>query len=270
MAKRVAKIAVSAASQSFTSDQVKLFPSSNRSDVFDRNAKLNTEQNLISIVNRLTSRDSFVIDGLEIPDGTTLGKGSCNIHGYYFKLVSDITLSKAIKDAASGTDKKYLCFQIRTQTNTITRGDTVVAEYVELAVLDAQMQSTNTLVVGDPKDNSLRSLDSSTTDKEFYGLKLVVKDANSFTSHDTTPTAISGKELDNWYLPIAENKNNNWATIVSNDDSGETHRWNTQKILAEDILVTAKHATTANDNNPNPQDLMTYLDYNMMLDDGEI
>lgn len=72
------------------SSLVQVFPSSRRDDTFDRNARLNTEQNLISIVNRLNSVDSFVIDGLNLSankDGSiSITAGSCNIHGYYFKL----------------------------------------------------------------------------------------------------------------------------------------------------------------------------------------
>ena len=45
----------------YKSDKIRVFPSSKRDDAYDRNARLNTEHNLISLVNRLTGSKSFVI-----------------------------------------------------------------------------------------------------------------------------------------------------------------------------------------------------------------
>ena len=65
----------------FQSSQIKVFPSTKRNDIYDRSARLPTEYNLTNIINRLTSRDSFIIDGLSISNNI-LQSGSFNIHGY--------------------------------------------------------------------------------------------------------------------------------------------------------------------------------------------
>lgn len=80
-----------------SSDKIRVFPSSNRTDTYDRNARLNTEHNIVSIVNRLTNSQSFVIDGLTVSangNKVTIEKGSCNIYGYYFELdtVTDVVM----------------------------------------------------------------------------------------------------------------------------------------------------------------------------------
>lgn len=76
------------------SSNIDVFPTSKRDDKYDRNARLTSEQNLVSMVNRLTKTDSFVISGLNISSTTGyLRSGSCNIGGYYFKIKSDIRLS---------------------------------------------------------------------------------------------------------------------------------------------------------------------------------
>jgi len=73
---------------------IQVFPTSRRDDMYDRNARLNTEQNLVSIINRLTSQSAFIIDGLDVAvsgNNLTISEGSCNIHGYLFKITHNIT-----------------------------------------------------------------------------------------------------------------------------------------------------------------------------------
>jgi hypothetical protein len=43
------------------SDKIKVFPCGNRDPKYNRDSKYTTEHNLISMVNRLVDRDSFVI-----------------------------------------------------------------------------------------------------------------------------------------------------------------------------------------------------------------
>ena len=76
----------------YHSNNIKVFPSNRRSDIFDRQARLTTEQNLINIVNRLTGNKSFVIEGLEVQDNK-INIGKCNINGYYFELNSQININ---------------------------------------------------------------------------------------------------------------------------------------------------------------------------------
>ena len=86
------------------SGNIQVFPTSRRDDSRDRNARLNTEQNLVSIINRLTSQPAFIIDGLEVSisgNSLTIKNGSCNIHGYLFKILNDITYNASPKDNGS-------------------------------------------------------------------------------------------------------------------------------------------------------------------------
>ena len=116
------------------SQNISVYPTYKRDDKYDRNARLNSEQNLISTVNRLTGTDAFVIDGLNINVDTSANKvyltsGSCNIHGYYFTIQkvaqSDNGTSSYIKDSATAFPitsfniddniGKTLYFEIETQ-----------------------------------------------------------------------------------------------------------------------------------------------------------
>ena len=80
------------------SNKIKVFPTTKRSDEADRNARLMSEQNLISIVNRLTGLKSFII---HIPSISSVTNSSItiptnsefNIGGYYFKFIDDKTIT---------------------------------------------------------------------------------------------------------------------------------------------------------------------------------
>lgn len=73
------------------SANIKMYPSSLRDDTIDRNAKLNSEQNLISIINRLSDKDGFIVSGFDVVDNE-INPGICNIHGYYFEITQSITI----------------------------------------------------------------------------------------------------------------------------------------------------------------------------------
>lgn len=78
----------------FESDDIKIYPAANRNTSIGR---LNIEQNIVNVINRLTDIKSFVVDGLNLTDnrdGTfTLSSGTCNINGYLINIVKDYTLS---------------------------------------------------------------------------------------------------------------------------------------------------------------------------------
>lgn len=78
------------------SNNIKVFPATHRSDRYDRAARLTTEKNLTSIINRLTDIDSFIISGLTISNNSgniILSSGSCNIGGYYVEILSNVKLT---------------------------------------------------------------------------------------------------------------------------------------------------------------------------------
>lgn len=244
------------------SNIVKVYPSSRRSDYYDRNSRLTSEQNLISVVNRLTGIDSFIVDGLEIDvDNQTLKSGSCNIHGYYFKITDSIDL-KTLK--GSPKDNQYLFFTISTAITKANSSDVSVT-YEELDVADSDWI----------KDANLASpttyLDNS--NNTFLGLGLEIND-------NTTPTIDNeGDPVTShiYRLPIAEYMDGKWQSIMSDDtrhikDMG----WNKLKYRASDIKVEATKdiVTTKSDiyntEYANPQDLVTWLENNFVIDDGEI
>lgn len=74
------------------SEDIKVFPSVTRNDEKDRNARLNSEANIISLTNRLTGSQSYIINGLDLSeDGSEISAGRCCIYGYYFDINSPIT-----------------------------------------------------------------------------------------------------------------------------------------------------------------------------------
>ena len=95
------------------SNKIKVFPTTKRSDEADRNARLMSEQNLISIVNRLTGLKSFIIHMPSISSGNnsiTIPTGSeFNIGGYYFKFIDNQTI-------AIDSNTKEIGLQISTVT----------------------------------------------------------------------------------------------------------------------------------------------------------
>lgn len=160
------------------SSKIKVFPTSRRDDSKDRNARLNTEQNLISIVNRLTSADSFVIDGLDIStSGSTINisKGSCNIHGYYFEILEDITGLTF----SNPTTKNFLCLKISTEKTSIHNSSA----------------TDNTGII---TFEELIGYDSKNT---YSGLEI-----NNFSESDM-------KTSGSYFLPIAKYESGSWVDI---------------------------------------------------------
>ena len=95
------------------SNKIKVFPTTKRSDEADRNARLMSEQNLISIVNRLTGLKSFIIHmpsiRIETNSITIPTDSEFNIGGYYFKFIDNQTIT--IDDST-----KEIGLQIKTVT----------------------------------------------------------------------------------------------------------------------------------------------------------
>lgn len=155
----------------FESNKIQVFPTSKRSDAFDRNARLNSEQNLISIVNRLTSLDSFVIDGLAITDDTnnniTLSAGTCNIHGYLFKLLESVSCGHI----GHTTGKDYLCLVINTTATTV--GTTISTTFRELDGLDDEYDVYTGLTFSD---------DSGASESNKFKLKLAKWDGEKWVA----------------------------------------------------------------------------------------
>ena len=178
------------------SSKIKVYPSSRRNDASDRNAKLNSEQNLISSINRLTSKTSFVIDGLNITNeaqSSFLNPGSCNIYGYYFKILDTIELKSNLFTKLAAGDILY--FKIRLK-KTITSN----IEFVELVAADSNSESTTLL---DDSNNNFIGLSLMNSSIDYASSNYIFNDPqNTYTDY---------------YLPLATYSDGKWKEIRAND-----------------------------------------------------
>lgn len=221
-----------------SSNNIQVFPTSNRNDAYDRNARLTTEQNLTSIINRLTGTNSFVIYGLDIIDNF-ITKGSCNINGYLFDILDNIDISSITKSG-------YIYFKISVKRTHLDNN----IYFDELYSLDKDNTTVLDLDNGNPK---------------FLGLDII----QSNNGNLITDSSEDLPDIINYYLKIAE-YNNGWKNVYI-DDNLKSVRFNTLKYKATDINISAqKQYTGTNIKYNNPQDLRTFLEYNYIIDDGEI
>lgn len=109
------------------SKKIKVYPTSKRGSTIDLNSRYNSEQNIISVVNRLADKDSFIIEGITKKAATTLVEqlnkgeegtpqlysGKLNIHGYYFDIIQDIDISLAVEDVEDKSGKLICGIQIQ-------------------------------------------------------------------------------------------------------------------------------------------------------------
>lgn len=219
-----------------SSNNIQVFPTSNRNDAYDRNARLTTEQNLTSIINRLTGTNSFVINGLDIIDNF-ITKGSCNINGYLFDILDNIDISSITKNG-------YIYFKISIKRTYLDNN----IYFDELYSLDKDNTTVLDLDNGNPK---------------FLGLDII----QSNNGNLITDSSEDLPDIINYYLKIAE-YNNGWKNIYT-DDNLKSIRFNTLKYKATDINISAQKQYNGTKYN-NSQDLRTFLEYNYIIDDGEI
>ena len=100
----------------YNSDMINVYPTSLRNLDVDYESRFNTEKNITSMVNRLSSIKSFVIDGIidnnPLAEMPTVQIGIININGYIFYLNSSLSLTKA------PSKDNYLAFKIKVKDNT--------------------------------------------------------------------------------------------------------------------------------------------------------
>lgn len=99
-------------------EKLRVYPCSTRSDKNDLNAKLNSEQNIVSVVNRLTKTTSgFVVGKLRIKSFGGVDKDltfypfEVNIFGYLFKILDKVTFTYS-----QWKDKTKIVAYIKTET----------------------------------------------------------------------------------------------------------------------------------------------------------
>lgn len=275
----------------FESKNVRMYPSSKRSDRYDRNARLTTERNLVNVINRLTSRDSFIIHGLSIStseDKQTqiLVAGDCNIHGYYFNLLNNVTINNSgddnlYKKAELLEDDGWLYLKILVKKTLRNATDGTSIEYEELITEDTNSISKVDVANTSTLENVTDSLDLIDDDADtawFTGLQLVVDKANL----SNAPYNVGGPDSATlkytyYYLPLAE-----IIKEVSDDDkvtvtfksfdavSGAKKSWNELPLSAEDAYVKVNASSMYSEDYSKPQDLVTWLQQNFVIDDGLI
>lgn len=175
----------------FSSSEIKVFPTSRRSDEYDRNARINTEQNLISIVNRLTGQDSFVISGLTVnSSGTYITQGMCNIHGYLFTIENTITLP----DTGSSATGDILYLRIGLTEN--IAGNVTFVELNGVDQSNSQYSGLDILVFGASEPlPSTGNLSGSGTLVSYYYLPIATFNGSAWSNYPLNTTKYTAENI---------------------------------------------------------------------------
>ena len=163
------------------SDNIKVFPTSKRDDAQDRNARLTSEQNLISIVNRLADKRSFIIgDGLKVKNNQ-ITPGACNINGYWFNILNNIDIRNL-----NATNNQFLCFKITLTKSTLSQS--LIFEELQNGDLDGEYKGLEIVVVDSYKDSE---------DQNIYYLPIAQYTASGWKSVNAVDNKIkySGNSL---------------------------------------------------------------------------
>lgn len=91
------------------SDNIQIFPTSNRNSAYQAQARLMTETNIINIVNRLVNKDSFIINH----KGKSI---DFNIHGYWIHVPDINQVIISIQKEFPNATSIYAKIKIKTIT----------------------------------------------------------------------------------------------------------------------------------------------------------
>lgn len=150
------------------SNQVEIFPTPRRNGNIDNNSRLNTEQNITEITNRLVGNQSYIVSGLDVKEENseiTISYGVCIINGYKFEL------KEQNFNNISGDDEIYL--EIITQ-DIIPTGTTY--KFKELV----QDNSTDTLDIDNGGTLVFQGLQINTVPTLDYSLLIAEKVGNKW------------------------------------------------------------------------------------------
>ena len=211
---------------------------------------MTNEQNLVSIVNRVVGRESFIISGLNVVttgEHQELSVGMCNIAGYLFYIHLPIQLNKPTKN------NLYFCIKIQKEKLDDITDASINHSYTQLSRLV-------------PYDATKSNLDGSQElDSVFYGL--VLTEDNTLSSDDN---------YEYKYLLAAKNVNGVWQSVNASVGEGLiTKNISEFKFEASNILVENKNNVafdvedTTKPANVN-QSLDWYLQTYYSIDDGDL
>jgi hypothetical protein len=91
-----------------SSDNILVFPCGRRKSKYDITARLTTEYNLVSIINRLVDKESFLITDIALSAGFAISEKtlfSFNIGGYLFTTsIADVFNAAGVTVTSTSTD----------------------------------------------------------------------------------------------------------------------------------------------------------------------
>lgn len=213
----------------FDSNIIKIYPAANRSEASGR---LNIEQNIVNIVNRLTDTSSFIINGLNIKvvdKKYVLSAGECNINGYFVKILEPVILTETV------SNNKVICLDL----------------YVENKLID-----TNYTV------QQCSGTDSADNTPKYSGVVVSLKDYSSDNDYKSGPDNESSPTY--YRLPICHYKTD--STKKLNDSI----KFNINKTFINNITkntgLTQVNTTDITNNNT----FEDWLKNDFIIDDGEI
>lgn len=163
----------------FKTNNIKVFPSDIREPEEDWSSNNITEQCIVSLVNRFTHNQSFIISGFSITqvgNNIVVGQGKCNIGGYFIDVLNNITLEN------NNSNKIYLALNIT--KNTLDN------------ISSIQVQGTDVWLEWD------ETLNNTINNTEYTGIEII----------QTNNLRTKASQM---YLLIGEKQNNTWITPIS-------------------------------------------------------
>lgn len=168
------------------SDNIKVFPTTQRSNK-DASARMMTEFNLTSIINRLVDKKCFVISGDQLDnDGYFAidnGRFEFNIFGYYFSILNITELLKAV--TVSPDKSLYDIMQQKQHLDTEPSAILFKAEDIDSSKLHivAKIQITgNTDNINNMSWQRLEGTDTDTENSQYNGIEFSLEDGSKFTT----------------------------------------------------------------------------------------
>lgn len=163
------------------SENIQVFPCGRRAAEFDLKSRITTEYNLVSIINRLVDKESFIVTDVDFSSGIATNDGrmfSFNIGGYLFTTTPEAifsSLSLILKDS-----------------------DTNIFAYIGIETTEDNNQALYELASFKPDQGSSTGSTYLDTDSEFVG---VAFDTSAPTSSEYLSLKLFEKRSDmKWYF----------------------------------------------------------------------
>lgn len=199
------------------SNNIKVFPSSRRSDDIDRNARLTTEQNLTSLISRLSGIKSYIINGLQISvvnDKIAINPGSCSINGYYFNI------KQIAQTNISADEVNQIYFKIELSTTTIS----TLYSFDELIGIDDSTDKYTGLEIVTSKPDTIPA-------NQFYLLIGKKQSGNQWIQPETSLLRINMNEIK---VGGSSSLNQNFTEVVPEESLESFLTNHLQNIIIDD------------------------------------